>query len=171
MVQPDGSPSPGLSPRVRGSPDCDAKDDGLQGSIPACAGEPLVRTMMTRLPKVYPRVCGGAQAMTDHPELWAGLSPRVRGSPRHLDRHLIHGGSIPACAGEPASQPEKYHQRWVYPRVCGGAVRPCVMLEENEGLSPRVRGSHPAGTISDICRGSIPACAGEPFLHDAKFSQ
>ena len=41
--------------------------------------------------------------MTDHPELWAGLSPRVRGSPIEGSPDWSGNGSIPACAGEPVS--------------------------------------------------------------------
>ena len=54
---------------------------------------------------VYPRVCGGTTMDAD-PSAWTiGLSPRVRGNlllPVH--RHRA-GGSIPACAGEPAGRP------------------------------------------------------------------
>ena len=57
----------------------------MNGSIPACAGEPSLSTGMAapcRLARVYPRVCGGA--------LGSDRFPRTSDC-----------GSIPACAGEP----------------------------------------------------------------------
>ena len=79
--------------------------------------------------------------MIDHPELWAGLSPRVRGSRGEHRAGAAYDGSIPTCAGEPSSSFCLPYRLGVYPRVCGGAVwerRPPVVFR---GLSPRVRGS------------------------------
>ena len=91
-----------------------------------------------------------------------GLSPRVRGNRsvevlrRHLDR------SIPACAGEPASVAGCKKSNAVYPRVCGGTMKPCVMFSLAHGLSPRVRGNRARLIHGHLRSGSIPACAGEP---------
>ena len=54
-----------------------------------------------------------------------GLSPRVRGNPRHANGRgrAYHGGSIPACAGEPE----------------GLGLEHLALLPY--GLSPRVRGN------------------------------
>ena len=49
----------GLSPRVRGNHVKTIKTHRDERSIPACAGEPEVRSAATRAKKVYPRVCGG----------------------------------------------------------------------------------------------------------------
>ena len=54
------APLMGLSPRVRGSPQAKEAKETLEGSIPACAGEPWVRLQGWRSGRVYPRVCGGA---------------------------------------------------------------------------------------------------------------
>ena len=71
-------------------------------------------------------------------------------------------GSIPACAGEPATRTEPPNLRSVYPRVCGGTPYGQRILLTHNGLSPRVRGN-PARTRGYlIAFGSIPACAGEP---------
>ena len=87
-----------------------------------------------------------------------GLSPRV-GLTRTCHRAV---GSIPACAGEPVENIIMASAITVYPRVCGGTES----LERDEGrilgLSPRVRGNHPALGLRDAMRRSIPACAGEP---------
>ena len=93
---------------------------------------------------VYPRVCGGTQLQSLPGCVHGGLSPRVRGNLLIAGPPTASGGSIPACAGEPAlDMPIK---RWygVYPRVCGGTpYRPFPNRSPN---------------------GSIPACAGEPIM-------
>ena len=136
------APAMGLSPRVRGSPL--QLDDGrpVIGSIPACAGEPRWIRRLDRPHRVYPRVCGGADASSRLQTARRGLSPRVRGSPAPQVAHERRPGSIPACAGEPRSCARTGRGSGVYPRVCGGAPTTAVC-----------RGR---------CTGSIPACAGEP---------
>ena len=49
----------GLSPRVRGNPDRAGRYGDGRRSIPACAGEPCMRTEGVGRVRVYPRVCGG----------------------------------------------------------------------------------------------------------------
>ena len=51
--------------------------------------------------KVYPRVCGGTEAMLRLMMGVSGLSPRVRGNPSRTVASVFAPGSIPACAGEP----------------------------------------------------------------------
>ena len=53
-------------------------------------------------------------------------------------------------------------ERWVYPRVCGGASGRSSCSTAQRGLSPRVRGSLRAVRGTVAATGSIPACAGEP---------
>ena len=94
----------GLSPRVRGNRERPGGAHHRTGSIPACAGEPAYPPTCLRHARVYPRVCGGT-AMTISAECRVtGLSPRVRGNLRRGHPCRNPGGSIPACAGEPARQ-------------------------------------------------------------------
>ena len=155
-------PSAGLSPRVRGSLRTDGHRRVLQGSIPACAGEPHPGTGEAVTVKVYPRVCGGAATKAMRSGRISGLSPRVRGSPPRPGRTPGRAGSIPACAGEPqrASLVGKHGQ--VYPRVCGGAYGRPPVPASIAGLSPRVRGSRNPPVGPSWPSRSIPACAGEP---------
>ena len=78
----------------------------MTGSIPACAGEPLMTPIGSRFchDRVYPRVCGGTNPLTV--------------------RKLQRGGSIPACAGEPNFGYGGAASSRVYPRVCGRLRRP-----------------------------------------------
>ena len=70
----------GLSPRVRGNLVRAINGGNAQGSIPACAGEPLnARALLDRI-GVYPRVCGGTARTSALGGSGPGLSPRVRGN-------------------------------------------------------------------------------------------
>ena len=70
----------GLSPRVRGNRLPDAVGGGVDGSIPACAGEPQSWASGIVNATVYPRVCGGTGEYPEPPAGYTGLSPRVRGN-------------------------------------------------------------------------------------------
>ena len=152
----------GLSPRVRGNPTSSPRAASRGGSIPACAGEPYGVGDAQSPHLVYPRVCGGTAPgwLFVMPAL--GLSPRVRGNPGTGGSARVPGGSIPACAGEPATSqwasetgggsiPACAGEPWdccwqrpcwrVYPRVCGGTYPAEVRMASGQGLSPRVRGN------------------------------
>ena len=97
----DGSQAQGLSPRVRGNPARWIARYGLEGSIPARAGEPPCRASTVARKAVYPRACGGTVEAAVKTRSQGGLSPRVRGN-HDADRGLVMTiRSIPARAGEP----------------------------------------------------------------------
>ena len=155
-------PGRGLSPRVRGNPErvlVAAPDDG---SIPACAGEPIQSRRKTRGLRVYPRVCGGTGSPLVYGATHQGLSPRVRGNLPAAGTRRRFAGSIPACAGEPRIRRRRRARCRVYPRVCGGTAGAEVRPSSARGLSPRVRGNHVGVEADADLDGSIPACAGEP---------
>ena len=133
-------------------------------SIPACAGEPLNDVVRVGNPKVYPRVCGGTDTVLLVYTLQPGLSPRVRGNRRGYQPVRGHGGSIPACAGEPGKGSADRGPWRVYPRVCGGTQIRSGVAKLRGGLSPRVRGNLGDASIDQNITGSIPACAGEPRM-------
>ncbi len=91
----------GLSPRVRGNPQCCQKPLALLRSIPACAGEPGTPLPSSHPRTVYPRVCGGTGCRRISGSRRTGLSPRVRGNQLLSTAKLRYARSIPACAGEP----------------------------------------------------------------------
>ena len=152
----------GLSPRVRGNQHLRCGGWMMEGSIPACAGEPTSLILANASIRVYPRVCGGTVAPLPWiTQVW-GLSPRVRGNLLHRQRHGRGEGSIPACAGEPRLLAGPRDEVRVYPRVCGGTAAKKGEPSGIQGLSPRVRGNHSKQFRGSTGRGSIPACAGEP---------
>ena len=107
-------------------------------------------------------MCGGTGILAAEYPAVNGLSPRVRGNRGRVPGELGAQGSIPACAGEPRRLWPAGNRAGVYPRVCGGTARQGLPPLRCWGLSPRVRGNHPAVNQGGIFRGSIPACAGEP---------
>ena len=160
----------GLSPRVRGKRSHLRMRWPSAGSIPACAGETSSPSYPMWRPKVYPRVCGGNVASDVKTLVDGGLSPRVRGKPPSPTPRRRPDGSIPACAGETPRRGRGAPVARVYPRVCGGNSATDPMGLEGEGLSPRVRGK-PQNQRRDAAeKGSIPACAGETFRSEARWS-
>ena len=77
------TPAEGLSPRVRGNLPPKNPLKRRARSIPACAGEPSLTTLLDVVRGVYPRVCGGTTTTTQAEIPDGGLSPRVRGNPPH----------------------------------------------------------------------------------------
>ena len=117
----------GLSPRVRGILVARAKGDRVQGSIPACTGNPGTAGCASACRRVYPRVYGESHVVASSAAIASGLSPRVRGIPSPVIRATPSGGSIPACTGNPMPSGGT-RRRGGCPDRCHG------------GLSPRVRG-------------------------------
>ena len=153
----------GLSPRTRGSriDYADARRD--ERSIPpAHAGEPLRAVERTVLTEVYPRARGGAVWRRSPNRKGMGLSPRTRGSLLLSAARFRAERSIPAHAGEPASQEVDSLASEVYPRARGGAGRAGPATPPLRGLSPRTRGSRRGWPPLYVRGGSIPAHAGEP---------
>ena len=154
----------GLSLRVRGNPPCACVGGGLQGSIPACAGEPPPTLGTSYSIRVYPCVCGGTPHRFFTDDFDHGLSLRVRGNHDELARGRSAAGSIPACAGEPRTPSPSRAASAVYPCVCGGTVVDPMAGTGTTGLSLRVRGNLDDENHGRASQRSIPACAGEPVV-------
>ena len=109
----------GLSPRVRGIHDHLGHRAVLDGSIPACTGNPERDVNPPAGDRVYPRVYGESGADCACQPAVRGLSPRVRGI--LVDRPALPraDGSIPACTGNPAHARRSAAAPEVYPRVYG----------------------------------------------------
>ena len=113
---------------------------------------------------VYPRECGAAHIATGGSSSAWGLSPRVRGSHNAFPGGENSARSIPASAGQPSRRRTAALKAQVYPRECGAARQWAPKIAENEGLSPRVRGSLGGNHPLDVSHRSIPASAGQPRL-------
>ena len=158
----DGSDYVGLSPHGRGNPAAWTTADLTFGSIPARAGEPLGRGIISTWSKVYPRTGGGTTTTVSLMATGPGLSPHGRGN---QNRDEVPGsalGSIPARAGEPPALAHSSRPNQVYPRTGGGTVPMGMSNREAEGLSPHGRGNRRPMVARANLEGSIPARAGEP---------
>ena len=154
--------TPGLSPRVRGSPGAARPGRDHPRIIPACAGKPRRAPTSGTSQWDYPRVCGEAFSRPRLSMSGNGLSPRVRGSPCLCIVKTRKAGIIPACAGKPSSPTWACRARRDYPRVCGEARSLAAVRLLLEGLSPRVRGSRCRLATGSSTPRIIPACAGKP---------
>ena len=152
----------GLSPPVRGNLRAQKGNQSIVGSIPACAGEPLVCYSSSSGCQVYPRLCGGTRRWRWGWRFGGGLSPPVRGNRFPRGGGGRCGRSIPACAGEPPMSAAAMRVTAVYPRLCGGTGGYYWDKWGNDGLSPPVRGNRTAIHRAFLWSRSIPACAGEP---------
>ncbi len=113
----DGGPSP----PARGSLVEPPERFVIEGSIPACAGEPTAAARTAAGPWVHPRLRGGAFKWRPLRALSWGPSPPARGSLQLRGGVPRGAGSIPACAGEPNARRDLERERPVHPRLRGGA--------------------------------------------------
>ena len=132
----------GLSPRTRGKPCCLCGVYGVQGSIPAHAGETRTKRPKPKTQRVYPRARGGNEKLTRAERNMRGLSPRTRGKHRGATHKENLLGSIPAHAGETVWYAANHAAMWVYPRARGGNLMWLTAFLIGMGLSPRTRGKH-----------------------------
>ena len=89
-----------------------------------------------------------------------GSSPRMRGT---LDNHHVnveHGGIIPAYAGNTVVCERLAAAAWDHPRVCGEHRTAVAERVENQGSSPRMRGTLVGDRLANVDPGIIPAYAG-----------
>ena len=69
-------------------------------------------------------------------------------------------GIIPACAGNSDNIDEIDDESWDHPRVCGEQEAMRLVLGDEQGSSPRVRGTVLQSVGNVAKNGIIPACAG-----------
>ena len=153
---------PGLSPLARGSQQLLGALAGLEGSIPARAGQPTARAPCRIGRGVYPRSRGAAWHWPIGSKPFRGLSPLARGSPALPSPAALAPGSIPARAGQPPSSRPWSLRCGVYPRSRGAAGHGGNVFLGRLGLSPLARGSPAHSTSRRHTLGSIPARAGQP---------
>ena len=113
------------------------------------------------LRRAHPRVCGENETMSLAEYERAGSSPRVRGKLGNILGGRIERGLIPACAGKTSRTRRYSPARWAHPRVCGENYTPELVMLDEAGSSPRVRGKRPRRTPRTSRRRLIPACAGK----------
>ncbi len=156
-----GAAEGGPSPRGRGKRARTASSSATSGSIPAWAGETKPNGQSGAIGTVHPRVGGGNSLRTEAVKLATGPSPRGRGKLSPYRCRPSTGGSIPAWAGETASDQCRHRGRQVHPRVGGGNFAKIAKATDLSGPSPRGRGKPSRRRGLARRGGSIPAWAGE----------
>ena len=153
------SPS-GSSPRVRGTGGAAANGGVNDRFIPACAGNSRHPLSREGARPVHPRVCGEQYGAVAGKKMYAGSSPRVRGTAKRLIKIEFTNRFIPACAGNRIDARVTYAGRAVHPRVCGEQPLSGRASCRAPGSSPRVRGTGSIGLGGPFHSRFIPACAG-----------
>ena len=152
----------GSSPRMRGTLLRGRRRPDDLRIIPAHAGNSPRIPARKRLASDHPRACGELGADTpatcpwsDHPRACgelehveeqlsrvAGSSPRMRGTRPRAGRVRFRGRIIPAHAGN--SPTDSPCGAWTadHPRACGELSGYAVYVVDDDGSSPRMRGTH-----------------------------
>ena len=131
----------GSSPRVRGTPLTPRRRPAPPRFIPASAGNAPSAPSRRSAAPVHPRECGERGQHQAGPPRRVGSSPRVRGTPHHLQDHPPARRFIPASAGN--ALPSRRHPGSdpVHPRECGERGAVDRIARAKTGSSPRVRGT------------------------------
>ena len=150
----------GSSPRMRGTHAGVWVDDSQVGIIPAHAGNTANHWLTPDMLGDHPRACGEHSCEMSVLSTSAGSSPRMRGTPvwRHADE--IGRGIIPAHAGNTCSSTPIPHAPRDHPRACGEHASPVDATGDQQGSSPRMRGTPVTGFAWGAGNGIIPAHAG-----------
>ena len=87
----------------------------------------------------------------------------MRGALAQRGHSATHARIIPAYAGSTESFGYGRGEQADHPRVCGEHIKPCVLIAQKRGSSPRMRGAR-YDLYADVCgKGIIPAYAGSTF--------
>ena len=130
----------GSSPRARGTLRVRHRQGLGVRFIPACAGNTVSGSSISRALSVHPRVRGEHASLLNGCFVESGSSPRARGTRTRCGRLPAGGWFIPACAGNTL------------------LVHPIV--QRKYGSSPRARGTRRFLRHHDGQGRFIPACAG-----------
>ena len=153
-------PSPGSSPRVRGTGPRRRRNGQPERIIPACAGNRRAAGTTRHRSADHPRVCGEQSTIAGTNGCTTGSSPRVRGTVPVVVLDHVQARIIPACAGNSFVCCCGHWYLPDHPRVCGEQAAASGGRTVQAGSSPRVRGT--AGLARSALRviRIIPACAG-----------
>ncbi len=128
--------------------------------IPAHAGNTGPVPPWLAQASVHPRACGEHNPWVMATILGLGSSPRMRGTLKALEGHLVLGRFIPAHAGNTSGSRKWCNPPAVHPRACGEHNKINSIDVHDPGSSPRMRGTRlfPQGEHSH--HRFIPAHAG-----------
>ena len=133
---------------------------GLDGIIPAYAGNTRSGECHSTETRDHPRVCGEHAPLLSVSCRYRGSSPRMRGTHGMLTGKVASTGIIPAYAGNTRSGECLPMETRDHPRVCGEHPYRIIPIPEDMGSSPRMRGTLMISSYRSELSGIIPAYAG-----------
>ena len=154
----------GSSPRMRGTLRAGRIGGKDRGIIPAYAGNTSSDVTPLHPIRDHPRVCGEHCIIGSVQNIRQGSSPRMRGTPVHVDNFTVDRGIIPAYAGNTKCSSRTAPTSRDHPRVCGEHAFCSFVSSFARGSSPRMRGTLRTIMISTHHEGIIPAYAGNTYV-------
>ena len=109
-------------------------------------------------------MCGEHRRRAKSLSFCGGSSPRVRGTFVYTSFKPDAAGIIPACAGNMPFRRGDTLMAEDHPRVCGEHEAMRLVLGDDQGSSPRVRGTSSYDSGRGGHHGIIPACAGNILI-------
>ncbi len=155
-----GLGGPGSSPRVRGTRHQRHGERDPHRFIPARAGNTQASRKTEHPLPVHPRACGEHSTGRFATRNGLGSSPRVRGTRREDPLPRPGRRFIPARAGNTGCCGPRRTVSTVHPRACGEHEEVAVLMPNEAGSSPRVRGTRHGYRRPHPTRRFIPARAG-----------
>ena len=140
-----------------------------RGIIPAYAGNTSMGNPLPSGNGDHPRVCGEHVTPWRDSEAILGSSPRMRGTPEHMELWNKARGIIPAYAGNTRIWAHARLCSEDHPRVCGEHLAVLDALVLSVGSSPRMRGTHGTTQFYNPQTGIIPAYAGNTLRDYSNF--
>ena len=131
----------GSSPRARGTLPRELPNGHGVRFIPAGAGNTVVRSVILAPPAVHPRGRGEHVGEISKELLYAGSSPRARGTRRRLRSAAVATRFIPAGAGNTSTLRSAQICTTVHPRGRGEHHQRLDGAHSCSGSSPRARGT------------------------------
>ena len=114
--------------------------------------------------RAHPHVCGEHSSLQRKGKNLQGSSPRMRGTQSPLPRPGTCFGLIPTYAGNTGCGFHSGCLHRAHPHVCGEHAIAWIFPRVNLGSSPRMRGTHPLGSVLLSPPGLIPTYAGNTLL-------
>ncbi len=150
----------GSSPRMRGTETQSPYNIFHHRFIPAHAGNRRNAGPRRRNVSVHPRACGEQQTLGQRCGPSDGSSPRMRGTVVRNLESVLSERFIPAHAGNRLMSNIEFSKSSVHPRACGEQRTKIAIVKDENGSSPRMRGTEALGKARPSAVRFIPAHAG-----------
>ena len=138
--------------------------------IPAPAGNSFDTGLQRLQITVHPRACGEQVRVRRSTAAYFGSSPRLRGTALEVAAPYSHDRFIPAPAGNRPRPPCSRTACSVHPRACGEQMGTTHQQDQDNGSSPRLRGTANPPKPGQLPGRFIPAPAGNRIFCPSSFS-